>query len=653
MGSFRRAVIAFSVSLAAGLPARADALTFVLDPSSSSLTAIPATAGDLLRPPGLPVVGPTLPAVVARNAAALNLLPGDVIDALSYFDDAGAAHTIYFTVSRGSTGIAGPVTPDVFSEVANVGPGVQSDQSADIFSANDPACGLAPGVNTQVVDGNGLTPLAPLLCYGGFGIGLAEALGSPPPPANDHIGDFDWGAVGRGLVFPTLFSLKAGSPSLVPGTNPRLPGGAEPGDVLITSPAPISTINVFTSAASLGLISGGPGCAPPACDDVDALSYGGATLFSLAPGSPTLAIGPTSPADVFMEGPAPAPVAISHATLGLAAGDDVTGLESLLNSCPATPGSPSDVDRDGIDDNCPDNCPGFNPGQEDLDGDGAGDDCDTCTDTDGDGFGNDGFLNTTCPLDNCPSASNPLQDDTDLDGRGDACDTCPTVPNPIGPDSDSDFDGVDDACDACAGAPDSADADSDGLPDGCDICSGGVTTRKAKVTFVKVGVPGAGKLSAKGELAFAGALPIPPLATTTEGMRIQIVDIGAGSTVLLDHMIPGGLVGSHCLSKDGWKSASNGKTQLYANKSHAVPPGCMAGSDLAINKAKAQDRTLKLKGAVFQVQSQHATYGSFVGPLRLTIVLGGANEAAQGQCGHYTFLPDECTPAATSFKCQQ
>lgn len=293
--------------LGGGLPTRAHALTVVLDPSSTSLASLPATAGDLLRPAGPAAAGPLAAPVVARTAAELNLLPGDVIDAFSYFDDGSVTDTIYFTVARSAVGIAGPVTPNVFSEVAGVGPGMQPDASGDIFSAADPACGLGFGVNTQVLDGNGLAPLAPLLCYGGFGIGLAESLGTPAPPANDHIADFDWGVPGRGLVFPTIISLKAGSPSLMPGANPLLPSGAEPGDLLATTTGVGASLFVFIPASALGLISGGPGCAPPACDDVDALALGVSTLFSLAPGSPTLALGPSSPADVFTSGPAPAP----------------------------------------------------------------------------------------------------------------------------------------------------------------------------------------------------------------------------------------------------------------------------------------------------------------------------------------------------------
>ncbi|MCP4567791.1 MAG: HYR domain-containing protein, partial [FCB group bacterium] len=107
----------------------------------------------------------------------------------------------------------------------------------------------------------------------------------------------------------------------------------------------------------------------------------------------------------------------------------------------------NDPDDDGRPD-WDDNCPALsNPDQADIDEDGYGNVCDSCTDIDGDGYGDPGYAANICEIDNCPAVYNLDQNDTDSDGFGNVCDICP---------------GYDDA----------ADGDGDGVPDGCDYVYG-------------------------------------------------------------------------------------------------------------------------------------------------------------------------------------
>lgn len=154
-----------------------------------------------------------------------------------------------------------------------------------------------------------------------------------------------------------------------------------------------------------------------------------------------------------------------------------------------------DVDNDGIIDE-QDNCPYFwNQRQSDLDGDGVGDNCDT--DIDGDNIGNTIPLNLNdisnddaCPYhsslnqtdennDGCPDTGNNLSD-TDSDGVTDDIDQCPSFNDLIDEDmdgipdcldsslNDSDNDGYVDTIDICKGFNDYFDDDQDGVPNGCD-----------------------------------------------------------------------------------------------------------------------------------------------------------------------------------------
>lgn len=133
--------------------------------------------------------------------------------------------------------------------------------------------------------------------------------------------------------------------------------------------------------------------------------------------------------------------------------DDNDGVDDKMDNCPFIPNiNQTDTDGDQVGDNC-DNCLIYpNTNQEDADADGLGDICDVDAD-------NDQVLNST---DNCILVSNMNQTDSDSDGIGDACDNCVYTTN--AGQEDVDENGVGDACDS------SVDQDKDGHIDGMDNC---------------------------------------------------------------------------------------------------------------------------------------------------------------------------------------
>lgn len=132
--------------------------------------------------------------------------------------------------------------------------------------------------------------------------------------------------------------------------------------------------------------------------------------------------------------------------------------EDTVDDNPIDDALDEDTDGDGVVEG-DDNCSGVdNPGQEDLDGDGAGDACDG--DVDGDGVANGADPH---PLDtDDDGVDNAASSDDDGDGIGDATDVCPLNADPG--QADGDGDGRGDACDD--------DSDGDGASDALELASG-------------------------------------------------------------------------------------------------------------------------------------------------------------------------------------
>jgi hypothetical protein len=152
---------------------------------------------------------------------------------------------------------------------------------------------------------------------------------------------------------------------------------------------------------------------------------------------------------------------------------DEDGVPDSEDAFPTDPQEWADSDGDSVGDNG-DNCPQqVNAMQQDTDGDGEGDLCDSDDDNDG----------NADPYDNCPFTENTFQEDLDQDGLGDVCDADldgDGVPNsgdafPAEPTewADGDLDGVGDNADLFPEDPNEwADEDLDGAGDNSDNCLG-------------------------------------------------------------------------------------------------------------------------------------------------------------------------------------
>ncbi len=264
----------------------ARAFMYSIDGASPSVPGV--SGADILTTGGPPGGSPT----VAFTAVSLGLVATDEIDALSFGPITGSE--VLFSVDRASTGAAGTA---VLTE-STAGQAAGDTFITPLFS---------PGTNT--LDFNQDT------------LGLAPGIGPGVPTAAslDNLDAWDDDTPSGGPIF---FSLATGSTSLATAAHPLF--GLTPGDIFMSSGGVAS---LAFSHGTLGLTPG---------DDIDALvfDFGSfTTLFSLAPGSPSLIASGLSAADVFIHTPGfPSLFAGPSAgpfSLGLLAGDNLNALDLL------------------------------------------------------------------------------------------------------------------------------------------------------------------------------------------------------------------------------------------------------------------------------------------------------------------------------------
>ncbi len=213
---------------------------------------------------------------------------------------------IHFSVDQGSQGAAGTA---VRAE-ANCNP---TEPQADVFGTE------ADGSNVQVFDGDGAA------CGGNAGLSLylTEGISSTNVYALDGDTCLSVDLSCDGFPdSPIFFTLAPGSPTLTATV-------ATSADILVTN-IEYTPVKWADGAADLGLVAG---------DVIDALCvredgsgvYDGEDLvvFSLAPGSPTLAVLSAGPADLLLPGQPPG-VFYTAASLGLQATDNVDAVMCSL-----------------------------------------------------------------------------------------------------------------------------------------------------------------------------------------------------------------------------------------------------------------------------------------------------------------------------------
>lgn len=193
------------------------------------------------------------------------------------------------------------------------------------------------------------------------------------------------------------------------------------------------------------------------------------------------------------------------------------------------------------------------------------------------------------------------------------------------------------------------------------LCNGGVGITGGFIKLTRLNSPtGNEKMLIKGVLAFPANVP-PTVDPATRGAQLRVDDLGSGGSAIFNltaqtQSIPAGAPGTMCAnSTDGWKTNQPRTKQIYKNRSGQLPPSCAAGSANGLSLLKLKDRRSIGGGIQFRAKAKDGTIPTPVGPLRLTLVLGGTTaESSAGECGTISFAAPNCVynGAGTTLICR-
>lgn len=200
------------------------------------------------------------------------------------------------------------------------------------------------------------------------------------------------------------------------------------------------------------------------------------------------------------------------------------------------------------------------------------------------------------------------------------------------------------------------------------LCVGGTTIAKPKVVLAALGGShGDERALLTGALEFAPGTPagLGALDLMQQGAQIRLEDMGTG-LVLIDlttetNAVPAGERDiSACdpagKKKDGWTVSRDGTAHVYRNTTGAFwSAGCAPGSAKGLRRLAIKDKRERHGQIRFSQTTRRASIAPAVGPLRMTIVLGGdASAGSTGACGTHQFAPSDCewTQGGTRLVCK-